>query len=61
MPSIGRKDGTGMKFELVIIWTDGSKDIYGYNSHEAAEKGECGMRMAFGNQITWSGVRPVYR
>lgn len=51
----------GMRFELVVVWTDGSKNTYEYNSRAAAEKGERGMRMANGNQIAWSGVRPVYK
>lgn len=49
-----------MKYELVIIWAapDNSKVIYEYGSQEDAEKAERGMRMALGNQIAWSCVRP---
>jgi len=43
--------------ELVIIWDDGSKNIYTYPDRGAAEQAERNMRMAFGNQITWSGIR----
>lgn len=43
--------------ELVIIWESGEKDVYQYDSYEEAVKHEIGMRMVFGNQITWSGIR----
>lgn len=45
-------------FELIIIWDDGRKDICGgYADQETAETAGQGMRMAFGNQIAWYGVR----
>lgn len=44
-------------YELVIIWSTGEKDVYQYTTREEAEKAELGMRMAFGNQIEWSGIR----
>ena len=44
-------------YELVIIWDNGDKDIYEYLTEKEAERGELGMRMAFGNQISWSCVR----
>ena len=43
--------------ELVIIWTDGSKNTYTYKNREEAEEADRNMRMAFGNQIAWSGIR----
>lgn len=46
-----------MKYELVIIWADGEKSVYEYASREEAERGESGMKMALGNQISWSGIR----
>ena len=39
-------------YELVIIWTAGDRNIY----EDATQAGEH-MRMAFGNQIEWLGVR----
>lgn len=45
-------------YELVIIWSNGDKDIYQYSTREEAEKAELGMRFALGNQIVWSCVRP---
>lgn len=43
-------------YELVIIWTTGEKETYGYTTREEAEKAELGMRMVFGNQIQWTGI-----
>jgi hypothetical protein len=45
-------------YELVIIWDNGDKDVYEYPTREEAEKAELGMRIALGNQIAWSCVRP---
>lgn len=44
-------------FELVVIWEDGDKNIYPYESEELAKQGQRNMCMAFGRQIAWSGVR----
>ena len=44
-------------FELVVVWYDGSKNIYEYDSREKAEEGEDNMRMALGNQVAWCGIR----
>lgn len=44
-------------FELVVVWYDGSKNIYEYDSLEKAEDAGDNMKMAFGNQITWYGTR----
>lgn len=46
-----------MMWELVIIWDDGQKDISTYTTEHEAEKAAQGMRMAFGSQIQWTGVR----
>ena len=48
-----------MRYELVVVWASGDKDVYQYESREAAEKGERGMRMANGNQISWKGIRRI--
>lgn len=48
-----------MKWELVIVWEFPRKtDIYEYDSEMDAKSAENGMRMALGNQIAWSCVRP---
>lgn len=44
-------------YELVIIWTDGGKDVTEFVTREKAQKAELNMKMAFGNQIEWSCVR----
>lgn len=44
-------------WELVVIWSTGEKNIYTYDTEEAAEQGARNMAMAMGNQISWSGVR----
>ena len=45
------------KYELVIIWTSGEKDVHEFESREAAEHAERGYKTAFGNQIEWTCVR----
>lgn len=54
-----------MDYELVIIWDDNRDkkdrtDIHTYPTELKAEKAELGMRMAFGNQIEFSCVRPKF-
>lgn len=46
-------------FELVVIWDDGedTKQVYEYTEEYLAKKAERDMRMVFGNQIKWIGVR----
>lgn len=48
------------RYELVIVWTDGTTDVYGYDTRDAAENAGRGMCKALGNQITWYGVRPIF-
>lgn len=50
-----------MEFELIVIWDTGEKDISPYDSFESAKKGESYMRMAFGNQISWTGMNYHHR
>lgn len=46
-----------MKYTLIIIWDyDGAKETYDYATREEAERAEEGYRMAFGNQIRWTGI-----
>lgn len=47
-------------FELVIIWETGEKSIYEYATSERAEQAEKDMKLANGNQISWSCVRKKY-
>jgi hypothetical protein len=44
-------------YELLIIWSDGDREIWNYNSYETAEKAGMDMKQVFGNQIEWYGVK----
>lgn len=44
-------------FELVIIWESGEKEIHEYTNRLEAKMIEHGYRQAFGNQISWTGIR----
>ena len=46
------------KYELCVVWHGGDLDIYEYPTEEEARKGGENMKMAFGNQVCWYGVRP---
>ena len=52
----GRVCYTG-RYELIVIWANGDKDIYAYKTEAQAERAEKGMIMANGNQIQWTGIR----
>ena len=44
-------------FELIVVWQTGEQNIYSYDTEDEAMRGADRMRMASGNQITWTGVR----
>lgn len=44
-------------FELIVVWDTGEQNIYSYETEEEAMRGAGRMRMAFGEQIRWTGVR----
>lgn len=44
------------KYILIVIWYNGDCDEYDYPTREEAEKAENGYHMAFGNQISWTGI-----
>lgn len=44
-------------FELVIVWSTGDKEIYTYETEQAAETAAENFRIAFGSQVCWTGVR----
>ena len=46
-----------MRYELIVIWSDGTKDTYGYDTREQAYAGARNLYTAFGRQIAWTGVR----
>lgn len=43
-------------YELIIIWEDGEKQTYNYDTYEEASQGVSNMKKAFGNQISWTGI-----
>ena len=45
-----------MTYELIVIWETGEKEICVYNSYEAAQKAADGYKIAFGRQISWTGI-----
>lgn len=44
------------KAELVIIWDDGEREVYEYQTIDEAEETMNNMRIVFGEQISWMGV-----
>lgn len=46
-----------MKYELVVVWYTGEKEIYEYDSETEAEQGEENMYLAFGRHQLWCCVR----
>ena len=47
-----------MIYELVIIWENGEKSIEEFKNEEEAHKAANNYKMAFGHQVTWTGIRP---
>lgn len=46
------------KFELVVVWSTGEKEVHKYITEQEAEQGAENMRIAFGSQV-WVCVRPA--
>lgn len=44
-------------FELIVVWGTGDTNVYEYDTREEVAIGAGRMRMAFGKQIAWTGVR----
>ena len=44
-------------WELIVVWSNGEKNVYEYRTEQDAVKGQKSMRMAFGGQISWAGIR----
>ena len=44
-------------FELVVVWSDGTKSIYEYASDDEAYAAGERMRYALGYQVAWFGTR----
>ena len=47
-------------FTLIVVWFDGSKSTYKYNTESEARSGERNMVTAFGSQISWTGIRKEF-
>ena len=45
-----------MTYELIVIWETGEKETCLYDSREKAEQAANGYKMAFGNQVSWTGI-----
>ena len=48
-----------MKYELIVIWETGEKEIFEYATEEEAQESCNDFRMIFGNQVAWAGTRKV--
>lgn len=48
-----------MRYELIIIWDDGKKEIYEYKTIKEAEEAEDNLKKVFGDQIAWTGSRKI--
>ena len=53
-----RKGAEAMKYEAVIVWETGEKEIYPYATEEEARKSVQGYEKAFGKQVAFACVRP---
>ena len=47
-------------WKLIVIYADGGRDAFYYDSEKEADNAAEGMRMALGEQINWCGVMPVW-
>lgn len=47
------------RYELVIIWDTGEKEVIPYSTEDKAKEIERGYHKAFGKQIQWTGIREV--
>lgn len=47
------------KYELVMIWETGEKEVHEFLTEDQATRSEIGIKQAFGEQV-WTCVRPQY-
>lgn len=45
-----------MRYELVVVWSTGDKQVFEYATQDEAEQGKRNYEMAFGAQV-WCCVR----
>lgn len=60
MSVCGHKEA--VMWELVIVWAFGEDrtQVFKFETKAETEKAMDAYRMAFGNQVAWAGIRPVY-
>ena len=46
-----------MRYELIVIWSDGDRETYGYDTQEQARRAAQNMYTAFGRQIAWTYIQ----
>ena len=54
---IGIEKRQNMKYEVVIIWETGEKEVWAYATEEEAELSCKEYKMVFREQISWIGTR----
>ena len=45
-----------MRYQTIIIWSDGSKTVESFETEDAAHECENIFKMAFGNQVVFTCV-----
>lgn len=45
-----------MNYKLIVIWYTGEKNEHLYKTYEEAQQVANNYKMAFGNQITYTGI-----
>ena len=46
-----------MRYEAVIVWETGEKEVHSYATEREAKQACEGYKRAFGRQVAWTGVR----
>lgn len=52
-----RKEVQNMKYELIVIWETGEKEIFEYATEEQAQEACNDFKYIFDNQVAWAGTR----
>ena len=46
-----------MKYDLIVVWANGDKETYRYDTQELARRAAQNMYTAFGRQIAWTYIQ----
>lgn len=46
---------------LVVLYENGEKQTFGYDTYEQAQNGAANLWMACGNQIRWTGIMEPFK